>query len=322
VNVPSLDARSTEGALPWPALVEALRAMLMRRHAGQTRSPERIAMPLPGGVLLAMPSTDGEFACTKLATLHEGNPGRGLPTLIGEALLIRAETGEPLARFDAATITARRTAALSALAALALCGPRSERLLAQRGRLLAQRGRLLVFGSGVQARAHVDALRATLPLREVAIHSRTPAHARALAQEVGDSGLPCVCVESAPSIADYDIVVTATPSREPLFEDAPGFDGFVAAIGAYRPEMCELPSSLLRRAALFADDVQAARSEAGDLIRAKIDWARVVPLERVVAAGAKAPARGPIVFKSVGQALWDLAACRLAWARLQQEDAR
>src|SRR5690606_32516847 len=129
--------------------------MLARKHAGHTRSPERIAMPLPGGVLLAMPSTDGEFACTKLATLHEGNPGRGLPTLIGEALLIRADTGEPLARFDAATITARRTAALSALAALALCGPRSERLLAQRGRLLAQRGRLLVFGSGVQARAHV-----------------------------------------------------------------------------------------------------------------------------------------------------------------------
>ncbi|MCO5101422.1 MAG: delta(1)-pyrroline-2-carboxylate reductase family protein [Burkholderiaceae bacterium] len=307
-SVPSLDARSTERALPWPELVEALRTMLVRRHTGQTRSPERIAMPLPGGVLLAMPATDGEFACTKLATLHDGNPARGLPTLIGEAILIRAGTGELLARFDAAAITARRTAALSALAALALCGPRRERLL--------------VFGSGVQARAHVDALRATLPLREVAIHSRTPAHARALAQEIDAADPPCVCIESAPSIADYDIVVTATPSREPLFDDAPHFDGFVAAIGAYRPEMCELPSALLQRAAIFADDIQAARGEAGDLLRAKVDWARVVALEHVVAGDAKAPERGPIVFKSVGQALWDLAACRLAWTRLQQEDAQ
>jgi len=307
VNVPSLDRHRTEHALPWPALLEALRAMLARKHAGLTRSPERIAMPLPGGVLLAMPSSDGEFACTKLATLHEANPARGLPTLIGEAILIRADTGEPLARFDAATITARRTAALSALAALELAGPRRERLL--------------VFGSGVQARAHVQAFRAVMPLREVSVHSRNPAHARALARALDDSGLACRCIDSPPSLDGHDLVVTATSSREPLFDDDARFDGFVAAIGAYRPAMCELPAALLRRAALFVDDVEAARSEAGDLIRAKIDWEGVVALERVVAGQALRPARGPVVFKSVGQALWDLAACRLAWTRLQQESA-
>ncbi|MBW7923687.1 MAG: delta(1)-pyrroline-2-carboxylate reductase family protein [Burkholderiaceae bacterium] len=303
-----LDRRSTEAALPWPALAEALRAMLVRRHAGRTLSPERIAMPLPGGVLLAMPSTDGEFACTKLVTLHEGNPARGLPTLIGEAILIRADTGEPLARFDAATITARRTAALSALAALELAGARRERLL--------------VFGSGVQARAHVEAFRAMLPLREVTVHSRNPRHARAFAQAVDESGLPCRAVDSPVPIAGYDLVVTATSSCEPLFDDDPRFDGFIAAIGAYRPGMCELPAALLQRAVLFADDVEAARSEAGDLIRADVDWARVAGFERVAAGEAKAPAYGPVVFKSVGQALWDLAACRLAWARLQQETER
>lgn len=308
MSVPSLDRRGTERALPWPALVEALRAMLARRRAGHTRSPERIAMPLPGGVLLAMPSTDGEFACTKLVTLHDANPARGLPTLIGEAILVDAATGEPLARFDAATITARRTAALSALAALELAGGRRQRLL--------------VFGSGVQARAHVEALRAVMPLREAAVHSRNPAHARALAQAIDDSGLPCRWVRSPPSIAGYDLVVTATSSREPLFEDDPRFDGFVAAIGAYRPEMCELPAALLHRAAILVDDAEAARSEAGDLIRAGVDWTRVLPIELVVAGDARPPGRGPVVFKSVGQALWDLAACRLAWTRLQQESAR
>ncbi len=309
MSVSSFDRRGTERALPWDALVEALRAMLARKRAGRTRSPERIAMPLPGGVLLAMPSTDGEFACTKLATLHDGNPARGLPTLIGEAILVRADTGEPLARFDAATITARRTAALSALAALVLAGKRRERLL--------------VFGSGVQARAHVEALRSVMPLREATIHSRNPQHARALAQAIDDSGLPCRAAEFTPSIADFDLVVTATSSREPLFEDDLRFDGFVAAIGAYRPGMCELPAALLHRAAaILVDDLEAARSEAGDLIRGGVDWTRVTPIEFVAAGETPPPSRGPVLFKSVGHALWDLAACRLAWTRLQQENAQ
>lgn len=270
-------------------------------------------MPLPGGVLLAMPSTDGEYACTKLATLHDGNVSRGLPTLIGEAILIRAGTGEPLARFDAATITARRTAALSALAALELASPRRERLL--------------VCGSGVQARAHVEAFRAVMPLREVSVRSRNPANALALAKEIRAGGLECRALatpfDSAPlDLSPFDLIVTATPSREPLFDDDPRFDGFVAAIGAYRPEMCELPASLLHRATLFCDDRDAARSEAGDLIRAGIDWSGVVPLEQVVAGEAGRPARGPVVFKSVGHALWDLAACRLAFTQLQPETKR
>lgn len=310
MNATSLDRRSTEQLLPWPALVEALRAMLGRKHAGLARSPERIAMPLPGGVLLAMPSTDGEFACTKLVTLHDDNVARGLPTLIGEAILIRADTGEPLARFDASTITARRTAALSALAALELAGARRERLL--------------VYGSGVQARAHIEAFRSVMPLREVTVRSRNPAHAAALAQAMRESGLDCRAQAwTAPlEPAQFDLVVTATPSLEALFDDDARFDGFVAAIGAYRPAMCELPAKLLHRAALFCDDVDAARSEAGDLIRAGVDWTKVVALAQVVVGQAQRPARGPVVFKSVGQALWDLAACRLAWTRLQGETRR
>ncbi len=319
MNARNLDRSSTEQLLPWPALVEALRAMLERKHAGLAHSPERIAMPLPGGVLLAMPSTDGEFACTKLVTLHDGNVARGLPTLIGEAILVRADTGEPLARFDAATITARRTAALSALAALELAGPRRERLL--------------VFGSGVQARAHIEAFRSVMPLREVTVRSRDPANAAALAQAMRESGLDCRAsatssASGAPpdlaqfDLAQFDLVVTATPSLEALFDDDARFDGFVAAIGAYRPQMCELPATLLHRASLFCDDVDAARGEAGDLIRAGVDWTKVVALERVVCGAVRRPPGGPVVFKSVGQALWDLAACRLAWTRLQPETRR
>src|SRR5690606_11282035 len=114
----SLGASRTAVLLPWPALVDALRDMLRRRHAGLPASPERLVVPLPGGILLAMPATDSEYASTKLVTVHEGNAARGLPVLLGEVLLMRADTGERLLMLDGPTVTARRTAAMSALAAI------------------------------------------------------------------------------------------------------------------------------------------------------------------------------------------------------------
>lgn len=299
----TFDAQQTAAALDWAALVEALRAMLVRRHAGQTASPERLALPLPGGVLLAMPALDGEYASVKLATLHDANPARGMPTLIGEVILMKADTGERLAMLDAPTVTARRTAALSALAALELAPHR--------------RRRLLIVGSGVQARAHLDAFLAIVGVSEVLVHSRHAAHADDFARAARERGIDCLSVDLplASLIGEVDLVVTATPSRAALFDDTDRFGGFVAAIGAYLPQMCELPAALLRRSALYVDDLPGARVEAGDLIQAGIDWERVTPLERVVADAAPRPAAGPVVFKSVGHAAWDLAACRLAWTR-------
>ena len=299
----SLDASRTAELLPWPALVDALRDMLRRRHAGLTASPERLVVPLPGGILLAMPATDSEYASTKLVTVHEGNAARGLPVLLGEVLLMRADTGERLLMLDGPTVTARRTAAMSALAVVELAPSRRESLL--------------IFGSGVQARAHLDAFAALLDVRRVRVCSRTPAHARAFVEHARRRGIDCAAVaEPADALAQADLVVTGTTATAPLFADEPSFDGFVTAVGAFRPQMCELPAALLARASLFVDDLDGARHEAGDLIQAGVDWATVTPLERVVAGAARRPGRGPVVFKSVGQALWDLAACRLAWSRV------
>lgn len=296
-----LDAARTAESLPWPALVDALRDMLRRRHAGLTRSPERLAVPLAGGTLLAMPAADGEYASTKLVTVHEGNAARGLPVLRGEVLLMRADTGERLLMLDGPTVTARRTAAMSALAALELAPPRRQSLL--------------IVGAGVQAGAHLDAFVALLGVRRVQVCSRNAAHADALAARARAHGIDCSAID-APEAAleDADLVVTATTATTPLFRDPPSFAGFVAAVGAFRPDMCELPATLLRRAALYVDDLAGARHEAGDLLQADIDWSVVTPLERVLAGQAPRPAHAPVVFKSVGQALWDLAACRVAWA--------
>ncbi|MFP5462986.1 MAG: delta(1)-pyrroline-2-carboxylate reductase family protein [Gammaproteobacteria bacterium] len=302
--VPFLDAAATAAALPWAGLVEALEAMLERKAAGRTVSPERLAVPLPGGMLLAMPASDGEYASTKLVTVHPGNPERGLPTLLGELLLMRAGTGERLLILDGPALTARRTAALSVLAA---------RTLAPHAR-----GPLLLVGAGIQGRAHMEAFAAVLGVREVFIASRTRASAEALALHGRALGMDARAVAGAGEVlAQARLVVTATTSTSPVIGTGVRDDAFVAAVGAYRPEMCELPAALLQRASVYVDDLAGARHEAGDLLQARMDWGRVTALEEVVAGAAAPPAHGPVVFKSVGQALWDLAAARLALEALR-----
>jgi len=295
-----LDATATAAALPHAALADALADMLVRRRAGQTLSPERLVVPLTGGVLLAMPASDGEYAVTKLVTVHADNPRRGLPSLLGEVLLMRADTGERLLMLDGPTVTARRTATLSALAA--------RRLGAVRG------AEMLVVGAGVQARAHLEAFAELLAVTRVWILGRDPARAEALRAHATGLGLPAEVVrDPAAALARCQIVVTATTALAPVMPDAVRDDAFVAAVGAYRPEMCELPATLVRRASVVVDDRAGARHEAGDLIQAGMAIESVAQLEDLE-PGALAPGAGrPVVFKSVGQALWDLAAARLAW---------
>jgi len=312
-----LDAQATAAALPWAGLIDALRAMLARRRAGLTQSPERLALPLAGGILLAMPATDGEYASTKLVSVCAGNAALGLPTLLGEVLLMRAGTGERLLMLDGPTVTARRTAAMSALAAIELG---AARLAAPGGRpagpARAGEPSMLIVGSGVQAQGHLEAFTQALGVKRVRVASRKPGNAQAFAARARAGGIDCEAVTDLDqALREADIVVTGTTSLAPLFDDDPAFHGFVAAVGAFRPEMCELPAALLDRARLYIDDKPGGLHEAGDFIQAKVDWARVTALEDAIAAGEK-PAGAPVVFKSVGQALWDLAACRLAVEQL------
>ncbi|MFA7666038.1 MAG: delta(1)-pyrroline-2-carboxylate reductase family protein [Burkholderiaceae bacterium] len=295
-----LDAAATAARLPWDGLTETLRQMLARRRAGQAVAPERLAVPLAGGILLAMPATDGEYASTKLVTVCGDNPQRGLPTILGEVVLMRADTGEWLLLLDGPTVTVRRTAAMSVLAATELGAPR--------------KASVLIVGSGAQARGHLDAFAATLGVGRVRVCSRQPRNAAAFAAWARERDIDCQAIDSpAAALADSDIVITGTTSLLPLFADNPRFTGFVAAVGAFRPEMCELPPALVRRARLYIDDKPGGLHEAGDFIQAGVDWSQVVALEDAI-AGHSRPSGGPVVFKSVGQALWDLAACRLALA--------
>jgi ornithine cyclodeaminase/alanine dehydrogenase-like protein (mu-crystallin family) len=286
-----LDHAATLAALPTEALCAALNAVLAAVRAGTAHCPVRTATPLPGdAVLLSMPAADAQLAVVKLVTVHPGNPAQGLPAVQAHVSVLSATTGERLAELDGEAVTARRTAALS-LVALRHARP----ALAQQAGL-----RLLVLGGGVQALAHLDVFGEGLQLGET--------------RQITRQGQPTLEV-SADHLAWADVIVCATSSATPLFSGAASAavrpHAVVCAVGAYNPRMAELPPELVRHCHWVADTLAGCRSEAGDLLQAGVSFEGGLDLAAISAPGWPGlDDSRPVVFKSVGSALWDLAAAR------------
>ena len=301
-----LDANETRALLPFAELVDALREVLQARREGRAYAPLRASMPLPGdAALLLMPAADQHLAITKVVTVHPLNGERGLPFVQADVLVFDAPTGRRLLMLDGGVVTARRTAALSLLAA-SLLAPDPE-------------GALFIVGAGVQARAHLEAFMEGLGVREVYVASRTLAKA----EEVVDYGARLgatarLVTDPAEALERSTLIVTATTSASPVLPDAVRDDAFIAAVGAYTDTMAELPASLVARSRIFVDTIEGCRAEAGDLIQAGVDWSQVTALED--ALDGPRPIKGPAIYKSVGSALWDLAAASLAVRRAVEQD--
>jgi 1-piperideine-2-carboxylate/1-pyrroline-2-carboxylate reductase [NAD(P)H] len=298
-----LDARETEARLPYPELADSIREVMDGRREGKLDAPSRLVLSLPErGNLLVMPAADDQLAITKLVTVHPGNAEHGLPTIQGEVVVMEASTGTRLGILDGAAVTARRTAALSLLAAQTLA-PHPD-------------GPLLIVGAGTQARSHLEAFREGLGVSEVLLTSRTVERAVSLAQYARSLGMEARVVDGPEEVLDgASLVVTATTSQEPILPEEIPDDIFVAAVGAFDPDMAELPPGLVGSSSVVVDTIEGVREEAGDLILAEhagvFGWEDATQLEDAL-LWSNNPG-GTIVFKSVGHALWDLAAARTAF---------
>ena len=291
------------------AVIDRLRTAFETYAAGDLILPSRQRLDVPGGVVFAMPCAGlGGRLGIKTVSVFDGNPSRGIPRLLATYALHDAGTGALMALLDGAYLTAVRTAAASALAATYLARPESSRVG--------------VFGSGVQARFHLEALRARFPVTEAMVVGRTPAKATAFAAATErDLGVP-VRAGAGPDevLARADIVVTATTSGTPLFAGhllRPG--QCVLAVGAFTPATRELDTAAIRRARVFVDTREGALAEAGDLLMPLAEGA-IEPSHLLgdlgdLVAGRVRGRQGTeeiTVFKSVGTALEDLATAILA----------
>ena len=268
-----LGAAETRAALPMTEAIEAME----HAFSGEAEAPLRSKV----GNSMVMPGRLDDIMAVKVVSLVPGNPV-GLVTVFGP-------DGSPLGLVDGPTLTAIRTGAVCGLA---------TRLLAKDSAAT-----MAMLGTGAMAYDQVKAVGAVRPIKRVIVWSRSEEGARRLAAMVDGE----VELDANRAVAQADVVSCATPSRAALFEEesiAPGTH--VNAVGAYTPEMVELPAGLLERAYVVVDDIEAAAAEAGDLIQA--NRSPNTTLRELLADSHPAIGEDVTVFKSVGVAAQDVAA--------------
>jgi thiomorpholine-carboxylate dehydrogenase len=285
--------------LRWEELIPAMEAALAAFSRGGVIQPVRNILTIEEGkrYVAAMPAITEEAMGAKLVSFYPGNAGSGVHTHHAVIMLMRTDTGEPLAAMDGRLITEMRTAAVSAAVTKHVAVP-DARVLA-------------LLGSGVQAQAHLQALSQVRRFEEVRVWSRTPEHARRFAEANGATAM-----EADDAVRGADVIVTATASLTPVLKGAwlkPG--AHVNAVGAPRPTWRELDDDVMAHT-LIVDSREAVLKESGDVILSK---AEIFAEAGEIFAGVKRTPAGTTVFKSVGIAAEDIAAARLVHAAATRE---
>jgi 1-piperideine-2-carboxylate/1-pyrroline-2-carboxylate reductase [NAD(P)H] len=301
----TFDAAATARLIPYATLVDALKRASIDYARQRITSPERLVVPLnAGGIMLSMPATAPDLAIHKLVNVCASNGPRNLPTIHGQVAAFDADTGETLFILDGPTVTGRRTAAMSMLGVgtFAARAPRE----------------FLLIGTGTQALNHLQAIGELFPDARVWIKGSAPARAEAFcAAHRGHAHDPQPLTHADAAIPEsIDVVIALTTSRQAVYDEAARPGRLVIGVGAFTPVMVEIGARTIAGSALFVDDLAGAKHEAGDFIQAGVDWAEVGGIAAVLENAAPWSSDRPVVFKSVGCAAWDLAACRVARAAL------
>jgi alanine dehydrogenase len=233
--------------LTLPEAIMAVEAAFRDKTEGHAVMPPKLIVPLPGGDFRTMPAylPRQHIAGVKVVNSHPANRAKGLPTVMALLVLIEPETGFPLAVVEATYLTALRTAAAGALSIRTFANP-DAKIAA-------------LIGAGVQGRFQLLALREVLPrLQKVRVWSRDEELAWQLHREMQPQ-LPFaleVCSRPEDAVRGAQVIITATPSREPIvLNEWVSAGTHITCIGADAPGKQELDPAILKRARIFLDDL-------------------------------------------------------------------
>lgn len=281
-------------------VMDAVEAVMRALGEGSAQNQPRRRVFPPGGVLHVMFAAwpEGGVSGLKAYTVA-GGQARFLVILYDLG-------GAPLALFEADRLGRFRTGAATGVAARRLSGPGPKTVA--------------LIGTGWQAQAQALALRRGLEIAELRVFGRDPERRARFAEATG--ALAATSAEEA--VRGADVVVTMTTSADPVFEAAwvkPG--ALVVGAGSNFTNRAELPPELIRSArAVIVDQLETARLESGNLLRAGYDLDQALELGSLLAGRSVLPeGRGPVVFDSHGLALWDLAAARTVLETAQRMGA-
>ena len=284
--------------LKYERLIPAMEKALSAFSAGRVIQPVRNMLIIEEGkrFLGIMPAVAQDGMGAKIVCFFPKNAGTKVPTHLAMIMLFEPATGQPLAFLDGRLITEMRTAAVSA-AVTKYLAPENSEVLA-------------LLGSGVQAHAHLQALRHVCEFKEVRVWSRTPDRAQRFAALHGAKAMD---IESA--VRGADVIVTATNALEPFLKGEwlkPG--AHINAVGSPRPTWRELDDDAMHKA-LIVDSREAVLKESGDVILSK---APIFAEAGEIFAGSKMAERSATtVFKSVGIAVEDIATARLVYDAIE-----
>ncbi len=298
-----IDADEVRRRTPMPALVDALRAAFREEIHAPPRSVHELS---DSASLLLMPAWDDrQRVGVKLVQVDTERS----PAVAACYLLLDRDSGALEAVIDGAMLTARRTAAASALAAGYLC--RSDA------------STLAILGTGVLAPHFAEAHAAVRPIERVVVWGRDPERAARVAETITNTGIEASAVEDAASaVAAADIVSCVTSATSPVLHGRnlkPGMH--VDLVGAFRRDMREADDAVFDSASVYVDTFEGAFEEAGDLLHA-IDTGVLAASDIRGELGDLCRGERPgrttateiTVFKSVGTAVEDLACAGLVVA--------
>lgn len=266
--------------------------------------------------LLLMPAHNpGEDSGVKVVTINPHNGEQGLPAIQGSYLYMDAVTGELKAIVEAKTLTAKRTAATSALASKYLSREDSSSLL--------------MIGTGALSLNLIRAHAAVRPIKNVYIWGRDIKKAEHIVNQLADDAFSSEAIAEVQTvISKVSIVSCATLSETPLVfgsELVPG--QHIDLVGAYRPNMREADDVTIKKSSVFLDSYESGLKESGDIaipiasgaITKEDIKADLFELCSNIKEG-RSTTEQITLFKSVGHALEDLAAAKYYYQKYAHDN--
>jgi len=310
----TVSAVKTEELLPFDRLIKALRKMFETGANAPLRHHHTIADDDgEEATLLLMPawSLNEGFGGVKLVNVNPANNTRHLPGINASYLLFDLETGQHLCLMDASILTAKRTAAASALAASYLARPDSSCLL--------------VVGAGKVGSQIPSAFRQVLPIQKVLVWSRRKSQREDLVEKLCNEGWDAAIPDTLETgVKSADVISCATFATEPVIKGEwlkPG--QHIDLVGSFTPTMREVDDNAIEKAKVFID-TQAALVESGELV---IPMKAGVINEDDIAATfyqlcsqdkTWRQSQDITLFKGVGHAVEDLAAAILVYKSIEK----
>lgn len=311
-----LTSADVRKALPMNEAIQAMKQAYASLSDGKADAPMRTRLPIPAhdALSLLMPAyvqtQDSEALAVKVVSLFPQNPSRGLAYIQAAVLVFDPESGRATALLEGSSLTAIRTGAASG-AAIDLLARKDSSVVA-------------IFGAGVQGRTQLEAACTARKIRTVYVFDSNPDKTRTFADEMGGvHSIPKdirIAQSAQEACENADIICTATSSKTPVFQDKDVKPGtHISAVGAYTPEMQEIPAETVQRAKVIVDSRSASLEEAGDIIQplrtGLFDESHIHAELGEIVLGRKTGRLSDeeiTFFKSVGIAVQDAVAARTA----------